>query len=109
MSTGNAERALTLDIHSKDMDVTRTLHLSKKKAEILIWACAHKPRKIVFIEAFRICLPIEAWKERTEIIYEFVHSLSGPRTHVNGQSLQNIAVPRNSVPLGCQRLGTKMP
>ena len=60
VSTGNAERALTLDIHSKDMDVTRTLHLSKKKAKILIWACALKPRKIVFIEAFRVSLPIEA-------------------------------------------------
>ena len=71
-------------------------------------ALKDKPRKIVFID-LRICLPIEAWKERTEILYEFVHGLSEPRTHVNGQSLQNIAVPPNSVPLECQRLGTEMP
>ena len=32
VSTGNAECALTLDIHS-NMDVTRTLHLSKKNKE----------------------------------------------------------------------------
>ena len=32
--------------------------------------------------------------------YEFVHGRSEPRTHINGESLQNIAVPRMSVPLG---------